>query len=210
MRTWFKILGWVGGILGVLALLAYIFLVDTWRIPSDDPLEAASILPTLAPGDLVLVSRHKNLSRGDLLRCPDPDAPGRWVIGRAMAQAGETITIDHESLTIDRTHMTSPRACDPPHVTVHDPQKDDDIVLDCSVEEWGELDFGSLHSGQFPEPPSHTTVDHGWYLLSDDRHIHLDSRDFGAMDPTACQHIVFRIVSKDGFGDAKHRLSVIW
>ena len=49
-----------------------------------------------------------------------------------------------------------------------------------------------------------------WYLVSDDRHIHLDSRDFGQIDPTTCQHIVYRLQSAKGFGDSKRRLSVIW
>jgi signal peptidase I len=53
-------------------------------------------------------------------------------------------------------------------------------------------------------------VTEGWYLLSDDRHVHVDSRDFGALDVTACQHIVFRLVGAGGFGDDKKRLSVIW
>jgi hypothetical protein len=49
-----------------------------------------------------------------------------------------------------------------------------------------------------------------WYLVSDDRHIHLDSRDYGQIDPATCQHIVFRVASARGFGDADKRLSIIW
>jgi hypothetical protein len=46
--------------------------------------------------------------------------------------------------------------------------------------------------------------------VSDDRHIHLDSRDYGQVAPGTCQHILFRIVGPAGFTDAKSRLTVIW
>lgn len=210
MRTWFKIVGWVGGILAAICLAFYIFLVDVWRVPTDDPMESASIAPTLDPGDLVLVTRHTTVARGNLLRCPDPQAPGRFVIARAVASPGETMELNGEVLTVDRTRMPSPRACEPNFVIVHDPQSNEDVRLDCGVEEFGERDFSVLHSGQFPEPPTKMKVANGWYLLSDDRHIHVDSRDFGTIDTTTCQHIVFRLVGASGFSDQKKRLSFIW
>ena len=210
MRTWFKFLAWLGGIVGVVGLALYIFAFDVWTVPTDDPMESASIEPTLSAGDVVLVTRHTSVNRGNLLRCPDPQAPGRFVIARAVAKEGETLELDRESLTIDHTRIPSPRACDPASVTVHDPQSGDDLVLACSVEDFGERDFSALHSNVAPEPPSKAVVTAGWYLLSDDRHVHVDSRDFGTIDVATCQHIVFRVVSAGGFGDDKKRLSIIW
>ncbi|HEY6461585.1 MAG TPA: S26 family signal peptidase, partial [Polyangiaceae bacterium] len=112
MRTWFKLVAWVAGILGGVLLLLYLFVFDVWRVPSDDPMESASIQPTLAAGDLVLVTRHSSVERGNLLRCPDPQAPGRFVIARAIAHDGESIDVTSEMVTVDRTRLPSPRACD--------------------------------------------------------------------------------------------------
>lgn len=211
MRTWFRIVGWLGGIIGAVLLALYLFLFDVWRVPADDPLLAASIEPTLTAGDLVVVTRHTTITRGDLLRCADPQAPGRFVIGRALGQSGDPIEIRDEVVSIGGSHDPSPRRCEPPTMTIHDPQTDEDVVLDGRIEENGESSYCALISRDHPEPPTQTTVESGrCYLVSDDRHVHLDSRDFGQIDPTTCQHIVFRIESAAGFGDAKSRLTVIW
>lgn len=85
------------------------------------------------------------------------------------------------------------------------------MTLACSVEDFGERDFSALRSVDHPEPPTKTVVNTGlWYLVSDDRHVHVDSRDFGQLDTASCQHIVFRVVGNAGFGDQKTRLSIIW
>jgi len=94
---------------------------------------------------------------------------------------------------------------------VFDPQSNEDVTLGCSVEEYGEMSYTALRSVDHPEPPTKATVEAGrWFLVSDDRHVHLDSRDFGQIDPNTCQHIVFRIVGAGGIGNSKTRLSIVW
>jgi signal peptidase I len=210
MRTWLKLMAWVGGVLGLVALVLYAFVVDVWRVPTDDPREAASIEPTLSAGDLVLVSRHATVARGNLLRCPDPQAPGRFVVARAIGVPGEHVEITGEVVTLDGKRLPSPRACDTPRVTLHDPQSEQDVDLQCSVEDFGEREFWSLRADK-AEPPTKATVEPGrWYLVSDDRHVHVDSRDFGQIDVSTCLHIVFRLEGAAGFADEKKRLSIIW
>jgi len=210
MRTWLKIVAWVAGVLGAIALLLYIFVFDVWTIPSDDPMEAASIEPTLSAGDVVLVSRHTTVARGNLLRCPDPQAPGRFVVARAIAMSGEHFEMRGEAVNIDGKRLPSPRGCDTPTVVLHNPTTDDDVTLHCSVEDFGECDFGALRS-DIPEPPTTVLVEPGrWFLVSDDRHIHVDSRDFGQIDTSACLHVVFRVESRAGMGDEKKRLNLVW
>jgi signal peptidase I len=211
MRTWLKLVAWVFGVLGGVGLLLYIFVFDVWTIPSDDPMESASIEPTLSAGDVVLVSRHTTVTRGNLLRCPDPQAPGRFVIARAIATNGEHVEIQNEVVTLDGKRLPSPRACDTPVVVVHDPQNDVDVSLQCSVEDYGERDFWVLRAGTHPEPPTNVQLESGrWFLVSDDRHVHVDSRDFGQIDVSACLHIVYRVESRAGLGDEPKRLSIIW
>src|SRR5208283_4579213 len=169
-------------------LLLHIFFFEVWRVPTDDPLLAASIEPTLSAGDLIVVARHSSVSRGDLLRCGDPEAPGRFVVARAIGHPGDRLEMSEEVVSIDGKRMPSPRACDPPRVTVYDPRIGDDVTLDCSQEDYGDMPFSATRAREMPEPPTKTTVAAGrWFLVSDDRHVHLDSRDYGEMDPSTCQ-----------------------
>jgi signal peptidase I len=211
MRTWLKFVAWIVGVLGTIALVLYLGFFDVWTVPTDDPLLAASIEPTLSAGDVVVVTRRTEVSRGNLLRCADPQAPGRFVIARATARFGDEIEIGGESVAIDNHRNPSPRACDVPTAVVHDPQSGEDVTLGCSVEEYGETSYRALRSTDHPEAPTIEKVQPDrWYLVSDDRHVHLDSRDFGQIEPQTCQHIVFRLVGPGGFWDAKKRLNIIW
>jgi signal peptidase I len=211
MRTWLKFVAWTAAILGVVGLALYLLVFDVWTVPVDDPMESASIEPTLSAGDLVLVSRHTSIARGNLLRCADPQAPGRYIVARAIGASGENLELHDEVVTIDGKRLPSPRACDTPMMLLHDPRTDEDVNLRCAVEDYGERDFWALRASEHPEAPSKALVEAGrWYLVSDDRHIHVDSRDFGPVDPTTCLHIVFRLQSRAGFGDAKKRLSIVW
>jgi signal peptidase I len=183
-------------------------------VPEDDPLLTASIAPTLEPGDLLIVSRRTNIDRGNLLRCPDPQASGRYVVARAIGHFGDELDLTGESVSIDGHTTPSPRACEPAQVTVRNPATDQDTVLFCSVEEYGEMTYQSIRSRDAPEPFHKVKVEASmWFLVSDDRHIHLDSRDFGQMPggpAGGCQHILFRVVGPGGFFDARTRLSIIW
>jgi len=201
--VWFTVI--VGGILGILHLTV----VELWTVPGDDPLLAASIQPTLRAGDVVEVTRHGSPARGDLLRCADPDAPGRFVIGRAIGHFGEVVEIRREMILIDGRREPSPRACPP--VTVRDPRMEEDVDLACGVEDFGDMSFFALRSPDHPEGDLKQTVEADrWFLVSDDRHVHLDSRDYGQIDPRTCGHIVFRLVGAAGFGDQASRLTIIW
>ena len=210
MRTWLKLIFWFAvAVSGAILLLRQFFLV--WTIPADDPLLSASIEPTLSAGDVVVVVRQSAAARGNLLRCTDPDASGRFVIGRAIGRWGDHVELNDELPSVDGHRISSPRACDPPSLTIHDPRDDEDVNLSCSIEEYADRSFSALRATQHPEAPMKAIVEPGlWFLVSDNRHVHLDSRDYGRVDPNTCQHVVFRLVGSAGFGDSKRRLSIIW
>ena len=211
MGAWLKLIFWMAAMLGAAGLLLHEFFLEVWRVPTDDPLLAASIEPTLSAGDVVLVTRHGSVSRGDLVRCADPQVSGRFVVARAIGHPGDRLELSEEVVSIDGNRMPSPRACDPPTVTVHDPRIDGDITLNCSQEDYGDMPFSATRAREMPEPPTKTTVPAGsWFLVSDDWHVHLDSRDYGEVDPSTCQHVVFRLVGAAGFGDSRKRLSIVW
>jgi signal peptidase I len=211
MRTWIRIVAWLAGVVGAALLVLYLFFFDVWTVPKDDPLLTASIEPTLSAGDVVVLMRHASVSRGNLLRCADPQAVSRYIIARAIGGFGDRLELRDEVVSIDGRRTPSPRRCDPPDTVVFDPQTKEDVSLTCSVEEFGEMTYSALRAPDRPEPPTRALVEPSrWFLVSDNRHVHLDSRDFGQMDPATCEHIVFRLVGAAGFGDSKRRLSIIW
>lgn len=211
MGTWLKIIAWVVAIVGTPALVMYLLFFDVWTVPTDDPLLAVSIQPTLSAGDIVVVTRHSSAGRGNLLRCADPESAGRFVIARAIGRTGDRLAINAETVSLDEHRTPSPRACEVPRMTVRDPRSEDDVALACSIEDYGDRSFAVLRSLEHPEPATLAKVDADrWFLLSDNRHVHLDSRDYGQIDPTTCQHIVFRLVGSAGFSDSERRLTIIW
>jgi signal peptidase I len=214
MSVGFRIVLWVGGLLAIVGAVIYAVFVDVWVVPADDPLLTASMAPTLSPGDVLIVSRRSSIDRGYLVRCPDPQAPGRFVVARAIARYGDRLDLSGEIVSIDHHATPNPRACDTAQVTVLNPANDEDEVLACSVEEYGEMTYQTLRARGLPEPFQPVVVDPGrWYLVSDDRHVHLDSRDFGTIEGGSaggCQHILFRVVGGRGFFDSQSRLSIIW
>src|SRR5260370_31843523 len=113
MSTGVRVLLWVAAILGAVAGVLYSFFFDFWTVPADDPLLAAAIAPTLAPGDVLVVTRRTSIDRGNLERCPDPQAPGRFVVARAIPRWGDRLDLSGELLSLDGHSTPSPRACEP-------------------------------------------------------------------------------------------------
>src|SRR5271170_389092 len=200
MRGLLNFLVWIAAIGGIVWGALYWFLIDVWTVPKDDPLLSASIQPTLQPGDLLIIMRQPSVDRGNLVRCADPQTPGRFVVGRAMAKGGEHVEIGGGSVTVDKSHSSTQHACDRSVWSVFDPGTNDNVDLKCSSQEYAGRDYDELYSSDIKDPPVDTVVETGkWYLVSDDRHVHLDSRDFGAIDPRTCQHVVLRVIGAGGF-----------
>lgn len=206
-----KFVLWIVAILAAVSTILYFAFFDVWRVPSDYPQFSASIAPTLAPGDLVLISRHGTPSFANVVRCADPDAAGRFVVGRFVGIGGDKIDLGGESLTVNGQHIPSPRACLTSKVTMQNPASGIDEELSCSQQEIAGMTYEVLVYPEHPEPSKSTVVESGKaFLLSDNRHMHLDSRDFGVIDPSSCKHVVFRLVSAAGYGDSKRRFTLIW
>ena len=209
MRGFLRLLAWVTAILAVIGLVLYLAMFDVWVVPSDDPTFSASIAPTLRPLDRVLVLRGGEVKPGNLVRCVDPDAPGRFVVGRIVAQGGEQVDIG-EVVVVNNKRNPSPHACTEAHVTMRHPVSGDDVTLQCAAEDTNGVEHDALRDLEHPQASVKSVVESGKvYLASDDRHIHLDSRDFGQVNPQTCQHIVYRLWG-DSFFDSSHRFNFIW
>lgn len=208
VRSVIRVLVWAGAIFGAICVLLYLFVFDAWLVPADDPLLSASILPTLAPQDRVLVRRESMPVFGQLARCVHPVDPGKFVVGRVFGMRGDTVEIRHESITVDNQRIVPRHACPPVQLT--HPATGQLLKLSCGVEENGAWSYEALHTSEFWEPDHSAKVEEGQlFLVSDNRHLHQDSRDFGAVDAAKCEHVVFRLWGAT-YLDSSRRNNVLW
>jgi signal peptidase I len=206
MRSLTKFLAWVLGTVGLVCLVLYYTAFDTWTVPADDPQLTASIVPALAPGDQVLITRATSVAPGALVRCTDPDAPGRFVIGRVVSKTGQQVKFHAGMITVDGKTLPAPFRCEQPTVTVRHPSTGEDTPIECYSEDLGGA-FHDVLRMSIVEKDYDVAVEGGTVVLaSDNRPIHLDSRDFGLVQAATCQRIAFRLWNADG----SKRFNLIW
>jgi signal peptidase I len=206
VKTLGRITFWVVLIGGIVSLILYLTVLEPWTIPNTDATFVAALQPNLFADDVLLLSRRNDAQVGWMVRCADPDAPGYFVVGRVMARAGSTVDSQNAVVRIDNHTFPAPTRCDPPKMTVRNPASQEDTELDCSDEEIGGMAHHILR-GPTAEKDTHVVVEsNNVFLASDNRSIHMDSRDFGQIPANSCQHILFRLWSADDKG----RFSLVW
>jgi signal peptidase I len=210
-----RFLVWTAIIVGVVVGGLRLTVMRWVRLPSAaaDPVFALSILPSLGGGDLIITLRLGESSLGDLVLCPEPGAPQRFVIGRVFGTAGDRIKIVNGAPEVNGDTFLLERACDPNTFTYTHPQTGENVVQYCAMESVG----GGLHkmgSPQdhkvVPESREYTVPENSWFLLSDNRLAPYDSRDYGYVPVESCkERVVLRLVSGAGWSDVEGRLSYI-
>lgn len=202
----------LGIIVGVLRLTC----LRWWQVPEDDADLAASIAPTLSPGDWVILWRATAPGFGDLVLCPDPEDPSEVFIGRIAGEGGDTLKIDEMGmLTINNSRIRSERACETQKFTVANPRSGAEVELRCDIETMGGVHHqrALVPSPKTPLKPVSMTreVEPGSvYLISDNRLFPFDSRDFGPLPKASCgEAFIFRLVSRLGFSHVNSRLTWI-
>lgn len=211
-----RLLGFTILTLGVIVGVLRLTCLRWWQVPEDDPDLAASIAPTLAPGDWVILWRGNAPGFGDLVLCPDPEDPAQVFIGRIAAEGGDVLTIDETgSLTVNNSRVRSERACDVAKFKVENPRSGEEVELRCDIEALGGVHHkrALVPSATAPLKPIKMTreVEVGaLFLVSDNRYFPFDSRDFGPLPKASCKEsFIFRLVSRLGFSHVKTRLSWI-
>jgi len=210
MEKGLKFLLWTVGILVALGGLGRLLLFETWTVPND-PYLAASVAPTLSGGDLVLVLTVGESVFGNLVRCPDPDDNTRHVVGRIVGLAGDQVELKGQTLRINGARYDASDACTQPTFSVAHPDTGTKKEMRCGRIEMG----GGWHyrgTGKHsPSSDAQKRVGEGnVYLLSDNRDMHEDSRDFGTLPKASCeQRIVFRLWGADGWLGSENRLEFI-
>lgn len=199
---------WLTAIASAIGLLLYLFVFDTWEIPGNDPLFVASVEPMLKPQDRVLTSRNSTAKFGELARCLVPDGRGTYAIGRVFGIEGETVEVLNERVAVNGKGPASRFACG--RVDIVHPVSLELVGLTCTVEDNGAFTYSVLTHPEFREGHTVAKIEPGKaFLVSDDRHIHQDSRDFGQVDASTCQHIVFRLWG-ERFTDSSRRFNILW
>jgi signal peptidase I len=184
-----------------------------WRVPDDDPYLEASLAPTLAGGDLIILSRLSPPRFGDLALCPEPKADGRVVIGRLLGTPGDKVEVLGTHVRVNGRNMHDESGCKEPTFTVIDPASQKEVEQGCDHEDLsGRIHLrGNIPAGRAVSPITLTAEKDQGILVSDNRLFPYDSRDFGAVSLPSCKEtVVFRLVSAKGFGDVATRLSLIW
>jgi signal peptidase I len=214
VRAIVRLVVWVVLIVGGIVAALRATCVRIWTMPSDDGLLSVSVVPTLEAGDVLLLWRLGTPSFGELVRCPDPEAPGRFVVGRILGEQGDKIVAEQGSVTVNDKLVGSRRACNPPQLSVFDPKTGEAFDLSCEVEEAGGIEYTRARATRPPsqqQMPFQVKVPAGQvFLASDNRYYHDDSRDFGPVAKDSChERIVFRFWSARGWFDEGRRMALI-
>lgn len=207
MRGFLRGCVWLFGIGGAICLLLHILFFDTWVIPESDPLLVSSIRPTLYPNDRILTARRSEPIAGQLARCTSPEPGSDYIIGRVMGVGGDTVVVDNGRVAVNGKLIPSRHAC--PKQTLIHPVSGEQVTLSCSTEDNGAWTYDYLLP-EHGDGQRSAVVERGkYFLLSDNRAIHKDSRDFGLVDASTCEHVVFRLWG-DSFVDTSRRFTVLY
>jgi signal peptidase I len=198
----------IAAIVGAIGFLLHLFFFDTWTFPRGDAQLAASVLPALKADDTVLLRRGTAPRYGELARCASPITSGAFVVGRVVGSHGDRVQVEDTVVTTNGKALASRHGC--PQVIVTHPVTEALVTMTCGVAETGAWSFEFLTSAEMHGGTSLAVVEAGkLFLVSDNRLMHQDSRDFGQVEESTCEHIVYRLWGEK-FTDASRRFTILW
>jgi signal peptidase I len=209
VRKLVKFVLWTAGIVAILLVIARFAGLRFWTVPKD-PFLSAAVAPTLAGGDVVIVLTTGTRGFGDLVRCPDPEDPQRWVVGRIYGLAGDKVSVLGTPVVNGKRYGTMD-SCTESTAEYPDPKSGAKQVIHCSrVEMAGGWHKVGLGQGTVDTTEEKVVGAGRFFLLSDNRVDHDDSRDFGSvMADTCSDRILFRLWGDAGLADSKTRFEYI-
>ncbi|MEX0731348.1 MAG: signal peptidase I [Aquisalimonadaceae bacterium] len=176
----------------LVVLIIRSFLVEPFRIPS------GSMIPTLLPGDFILVSKFAYgirlpmtnqrvlgdgaPARGDLVVFQYPENPAQDYIKRVIGLPGDRITFHNRRVLVNGEPL--------PLETVGEYDDADGRGADLFTERMGDLEYNVVHQRSFRHPDGDYRVPEGHYfMIGDNRDRSSDSRRWG---PVAEKYLVGR------------------
>ncbi len=199
-------------VLAVIGVVLRLTVLDVWRVPTDDPTLAASLAPTLSAGDLVLAWRGTEPGFSALALCADPTEPEGFVAGRLLGERGKTVRLEGNDVLLNGDRGQTDTACDEATFSMRHPDRDEEVTLGCEIERWGSSRHmrGSTRGKNLRRPEEFRVPPGEVFLVSDNRALPYDSRQYGALPRASCKsRIFFRLWGKDGFADATRRFTFI-
>lgn len=207
-----RAIGWTTVITAVVLGVLKATVLLWWKVPTDDPQLGASLAPSLYPGDLILLWRGTP-KLGDLARCADPEAPGRYVIGRVLGQAGDQLELDGTGVILNGRAEVQEQSCSPNRISIPDPSTGADVDIHCGVANLNSRKYlrGTHLGGRNTSIKRQITVGEGqFYLVSDNRAYSFDSREYGGLVKGTCKEfVIFRIKGLKGWSDQETRLTFV-
>lgn len=204
-----RVLFWFLGIVGAIVLLLHLFVFEAWTVPhAEDKLFETSIMPALMADDHVLIRRGTTPRYAELARCQHPTG-SRWVVGRVFGEPGDRVDVNDHGVATNGKHASAAHGCG--SVTVPHPVTENLVTMRCGEVEVGAGSFQYLTAPESQSVGQHqATVEAGkLFLVSDNRSMHEDSRDFGQVDASTCEHIVYRLWGEH-YTDAARRFTILW
>jgi len=89
-----------------------------------------------------------------VVRCPDPEQPGKYVVGRILGEQGDRIVAETGNVTVNEKFIGTRRACIPPQISVVDPKTSEAVELSCEIEEAGGTEYTRLRATTPPLNPT--------------------------------------------------------
>ena len=211
-RSFPRLIAYLAIFFGILIGVARATAIRWYKIPTDDPYLQASVAPTLSGGDWILLWRLTKPGFGDLALCAEPKAEYRSVIGRIVGVGHDRVEIRGAELSVNNRRMSNENA-DEPTFTVTDPVTKQEIEQPMDKEDLvGRLHLrGGVPKGRTRDPVTLTAEPGSAVLVSDNRFLSYDSRDFGLVPLEACKEmVIYRVVGAKGFSDVATRLTWVW
>lgn len=197
-------------LVGCLRLVA----IRWWQVPLDDVDLSSSLAPTLSPGDWVLLWRLTTPGVGALVMCPDPEDATNWVIGRIATLGDAQVRVEKNgNLSVSGQRIVANEACRESKFVAEHPNTGSEVKMECAIETIGGIHHprGTKRDARlYPHEVDEEVEPGRLFLVSDNRLMPFDSRDFGTLDPQTCmERLFFRLGGAKGMGDVETRLSWI-
>lgn len=178
-----KFLGGVVVFLAIVVAVLYFFFVRVVVVGHN------AMAPTILLGDRVVVWRTTDFDLGEVLLCPHPEIPGRFVIGRFVGRPGYNIRIDEGILYINGE---TPDADHHAPIEFFDRETGRTESMVWGTESILDHDHTFFYRERRKPRYREREVGRGLFILSDNRsYTGEDSRDFGVVSQPACIGRVF-------------------
>lgn len=184
LKPIFKFLLWVAAVGAIIAGVFKATVVDLAVVGHN------GMAPTMITGEEVLVWNRHDSERGDIVICENPADPYLMVVGRVIAEEGDTVSADRGQLSVNG-HT--------PDVDGHGSTRFFDVDSETTSEyqraTWthGQKDYEVMVKSNYRLRIRPITLGSGEvYLLSDNlSYLGQDSRAFGPIDASTCVGQIF-------------------